>query len=45
MQFHELLLALTRMRYGNSCLPFEMEVQAEQRLNRQHELNAMKLMG
>ena len=26
IQFHELLLALTRMRYGNSCLPFELEV-------------------
>ena len=45
IQFHELLLALTRMRYGNSCLPFELEIRAEQRLTQQHELNALKLMG
>eukprot|EP01052_Picozoa_sp_SAG31_P006997 SAG31_NODE_329_length_17643_cov_10.377793_2_plen_1951_part_00 len=40
----ELLLALARMRYGNSCLPFELEVQAELRLKQRHEENALRLM-
>ena len=40
----ELLLALTRMRYGNSCLPFELEVEAEQKLKQSHEEAALKLL-
>eukprot|EP01050_Picozoa_sp_SAG11_P000599 SAG11_NODE_20_length_25330_cov_18.348143_17_plen_1316_part_00 len=40
----ELLLALTRMRYGNSCLPFELQVEAELKLKRLHEQNAMRLI-
>ncbi len=44
IEFHEMLLALTRMRYGNSCLPFELEVEAEAKLKKQHEHNALKLM-
>ena len=45
IEFHELLLALTRMRYGNSCLPFDKEVEAEATLKERHEQAALRLMG
>lgn len=43
--FHELLLALSRMRFGNRCLDFDREVDAEHKMQEKHEADAMRMIS
>jgi hypothetical protein len=38
------MLALCKMRFGNSCLPFDLEIQAEERQKQRHEETAARLI-
>jgi hypothetical protein len=43
-QFHEVMLALVKMRFGNSCLPFELEIAADEKLRRRTQDTAARLI-
>ena len=45
IKFHELLLALSRMRFGNRCLEFDREVDAEHKVQQKHEADARRIMS
>merc|ERR1712232_1352003 len=40
----EIMLALCRMRFGNSCLPFDLEIEADEKLQRRRQENAARLI-
>jgi len=43
-QFHEVMLALCKMRFGNSCLPFDLEMEADEKLRRRTQDTAARLI-
>ena len=45
IQFHELLLALSRMRFGNRCLEFDKEVEREHDIQEKHEADAYRILA
>ena len=45
IQFHELLLALSRMRFGNRCLDFDKEVEREHEIQQKHEADAYRILA
>ena len=44
IHFHELLLALARMRFGPRCLEFDREVEAEHKMQIKHEEDARRMI-
>ena len=42
--FHEVMLALCRMRFGNSCLPFDLEIEADEKLKLRTQNTAARLI-
>ena len=44
IRFHELLLALARMRFGPRCLEFDREVEAEHKMQVKHEEDARRMI-
>ena len=45
IQFHQLLLALARMRFGNRCLEFDKEVEREHKIQQKHEADAYRILA
>jgi hypothetical protein len=45
IQFHQLLLALARMRFGNRCLEFDKEVEREHEIQQKHEADAYRILA
>eukprot|EP01050_Picozoa_sp_SAG11_P025940 SAG11_NODE_6035_length_1405_cov_1.515314_1_plen_468_part_11 len=44
IQFHELLLALSKLRFGDDCLPFEKEIEADMKKQRRREAMAHSIL-
>jgi hypothetical protein len=45
LKFHELLLALCKLRFGDHCLPFDEELAADQQKERRREEIASRIMA
>jgi len=43
-EFHEVMLALCKMRFGNGCLPFDLEIEAEEKMQLRHHNTAARLI-